>query len=288
MAFSITPTTPSFSDNAGGLTVSWTGATTGTAYHYVYLAFRINGVVIWTKTIYNPGASGSWNFAFTQTALWDVAKGKPISSSVSIYAENAYDNGMDIPTTYGTITRSGGTITITGVLTAGASWVTSPTTAAPWNMDGSTSRLTTAWSRPSNHSAFYGRIKVYVWNGSAWVTTPGYYLDWSMYSTNSNTLLTTYPTDFNNLITAMNSGSPRDVKLELYTQFYTGGYVTVSGVVATKIVSGGIIKSFYQGSRIGIFDGASWVNHETYVFDGATWNKQQVYVFNGSAWVESL
>jgi hypothetical protein len=177
-----------------------------------------------------------------------------------------------------------GDITIFGRLTVGANWVTKPTFANPWLLDSANPVLVLSWTRP--HTAFHARVIVDVWDGSIWRNIFNRY----MFDTSSNFDLTAY-VSIATIISRMGGASPRDVRVQLGHQIQHTSSDAMDIPGATNISrtnTSAVVHSFYVGSRVGIHDGATWNNHETYIFDGTTWNLQQVWVFNGTGWVESL
>jgi hypothetical protein len=226
-----------------------------------------------THTFYNL------DFNSVKTAIYNAASGHSLTGGITVEVVNR----SLIPVVSDTgLTASAGSLTLKGRLTTVTNWVTSPTTAAPWNLAVNTFKLVTAWTRP--HIAFYARVRVSVWNGSSYVIVYNH----TGWPTNTNTSFST--AEFNAAVAAMGGVSPRKVKVELVHQFLTSTIATdISGATAiVKEVIDGAVKSFYAGSRVGIYDGADWVDHEAYIYDGSSWILQQIYAYNGSAWVESL
>lgn len=272
MAITIGNVNSNISDDVLSYRLTFSGKTQPNAIGRI----KVNGTTIgsawWTTSSYI-------DVTFTAAALYNAAKDHSPTNAVIFEVQEA---DADFILVGSASQRVDGDITITRRI-AVTSW-TSPTTANPIDLDlANPTNVAASWSRPENNSAFFGRMKFYVWNGTSYTLIFNY-------SPNATSLSIDIPTQslVDACVAAMNGGSPRKIKIEVITVFKFASYTDLSGVSGTKEVTDGIIKSFYDGSRVGIYDGAAWGDHEAFVHDGASWKSSQVYVYNGSNWVESL
>lgn len=272
MAITITNANANINDSTLTYTLTFTGKTQPNVYGRI----KVNGNIIGSAT-----GSGATSIAvtFTKTALYDAATGYSPTDAVIFEVQELDADFVPV----GSISqKTGGDITINGRLSTLT--LTTPTTANPINLDlANPVNVALNWARPENNAAFFGRIKFYVWDGSAWVRI----FNWSPYATSISVDLPTWELA-DDAERAMNLVSPRKIRVEVITVFKFASYTDLSGTPLSKEVTDGIIKSFYDGSKVGVHNGTSWVDHESYVYDGTTWKLAQVYVYNGSNWIESL
>ncbi len=252
MAFAITsPASANIADTQASISVSWSGATTGTKW-YVFLYLKINGVNVATYSgLATATGTQALVIAANVQAIYNAAKGSSLSGAVSIVAENYYEDDM-APIVY-SYSRTGGTLTINYRITNLT--LTKPVSGNQWNMDlVSGNTLTSSWSR--TNAAFFARLKGYVWNGSSWVLVFNRY-GWT---TSSNIDVVAYGYK-DAIVAAMNGVSPRNFLLQIITQFDDGtaDYQDLSysasettGNYTQRTVSNGVIKSFVTLSTIAI------------------------------------
>jgi len=177
----------------------------------------------------------------TAAEIYANAQGNSLSGAVVIYAYefNSSDTLVQSITKSGNITINAGNSSLS---------VSSPTGGSPINLDlADPVNVAASWSRP--HTTFRGRIKGYVWNGSSYVLVFNRY----GYGTSANFDIVAlgYLSAFES---AMNGSSPRNFRLELYTQFDdgTGDYLELGSVNSTVTVTSGVVKTYVTLSTIAI------------------------------------
>jgi len=159
MAISITnPLNANISDTQASLSVT----VGGTIREVLDILLKVNGVTV--AALYDI-ATSTGTFTFDSTvvqAIYSAAKGNSLTGCVSI---NAYTRNTD-GSNAASVTLSGGNLTINYRIKNLT--LTKPTTGSTWNMDlVSGNTLTASWTR--TNSAFFARLKGYIWNGSGWV-----------------------------------------------------------------------------------------------------------------------
>lgn len=207
MAITInSPATANISDTQSSLSVT----VGGTIREILDILLKVNGVTV--AALYDiPTATGTFTFDSTIVqAIYNAAKGYPLGSCVSISAFTRNSDGSNAAA----VTLDGGALTINYRIKNLS--LSKPTTTNKWDMDlVSGNLLTSSWTR--TNSAFFARLKGYVWNGSSWVLVFNRY-GWT---TSSNIDVIAYGYK-DAIVAAMNGVSPRDFKLQIITQFDDG------------------------------------------------------------------
>ena len=199
---------------------------------------KINGVTVATAS--TTGTSATLTNVLP-SEIYTNAEGHTLTGAVVL--EALEDNGL------GGVAQSAtksGNITINARNSALV--LTSPTTGAPINLDsGDPANVIASWTRP--HTAFRARLKGYVYNGASYVQVFNKY-DF----TTSASMDAVYLEFDDEMIAAMSGVSPRNFKLELYTQFDDGtsDNIDIGGLNDSKIATNGVIKSFVTLSQIAI------------------------------------
>lgn len=199
---------------------------------------KINGVTVASAS--TTGTSATLTNVLP-SEIYTNAEGHTLTGAVVL--EALEDNGL------GGVAQSAtksGNITINARNSALV--LTSPTTGAPINLDsGDPANVIASWTRP--HTAFRARIKGYVYNGSTYVLVFNRY----DYTTSANFDIVALGYD-DEMIAAMTGVSPRNFKLELYTQFDDGtaDNIDIGGLNDTKTATSGVTKTFVTLSRIAI------------------------------------
>lgn len=263
MAITISSTNPSplnINDTSTNITVNWSGATTGTNI-YVGLSLLINGVSVGTATPILATSSGSIsiNPSSFKSAMYTQARGSAMSGDavtavVGVRLTNYHNIDGTIYGTAQTPSGSYGNLTLVSRITSLS--VTTPNASNKFDLDAADiTNFAGSWTRPSSSTAFYARIKMYVGNlGNGSSTTWTLVLNRYGFgaSTNfdiSNVGGTNYVPTF---ISAMAGASPKDLKVEIITQFDDGtaDYKDLSGVSQTYTLTGGVVKQFNVPSTV--------------------------------------
>jgi len=211
---------------ASGLAVTVTGREFPTE-NYTY-ELSVGGTVIATST----NKLNSFTITgITATEIYDNAYLHNLSGVVSLTGHDALDTD--------TYTKTG-TLTINARLSSLV--VTSPKDTSVLNMDlANPVNVITSWTRP--HTAFHGRIKMYV-NGTLAVNR-------GWFDTGANFDVVTEGYD-SAIITAMGGVSPADLRYDLITEFQTGAstYTALSGVSDTETYADAITRTFITKSTV--------------------------------------
>lgn len=238
----LTITSPTTANISSELSTSFPVTVTNFVYYgseddYLEIYLKINGTIVGTVSdfdlsdITSPGQTKTLTFNLNsiKSAIYAAATGKSLTGCVEIQAKNG---DITNPTLFTTTSKTGGTLTIAGRL---SSLVNS--TVNPYDLDNPTN-IITSWTRP--HSAFYGRITVYV---------KGVYC-WSRYgfTTGTNFNPNSFSGYIQNMINAMGGSSPQELKIVIQSQFLANTYVDLSGGLLTATVTNGVIKSFIETS----------------------------------------
>ena len=227
---------------SSGLAVTITGKT-NPAYP-VSFSLTINGVEIATATSTSTSLTIT---GITASEIWTNASGYSFTNAVKLFA---YEWSDFVGGTLVSSTNKLGNLTINTRLSNLS--VTSPTTASPLDMDlANPVNIISTFTNPQT-GAFYGRLKGYVGNSSGGAST-----SWTQvfsrpqFNTGTNFDVVDVGYD-DEIIAAMASVSPKDMKFELITQFKTGAssYTDLSGVSDDFTVSSAVIKAFIQKSTI--------------------------------------
>jgi hypothetical protein len=227
---------------SSGLAVTITGKT-NPAYP-VNFSLTINGVEIATATSTSTSLTIT---GITASEIWTNASGYSFTNAVNLFA---YEWSDFVGGTLVSSTNKLGNLTINTRLSNLS--VTSPTTASPLDMDlANPVNIISTFTNPQT-GAFYGRLKGYVGNSSGGAST-----SWTQvfsrpqFNTGTNFDVVDVGYD-DEIIAAMASVSPKDMKFELITQFKTGAssYTDLSGVSDDFTVSSAVIKAFIQKSTI--------------------------------------
>jgi len=199
---------------------------------------KINGVAV--ASVSTTGTSATLTGVLA-SEIYDNAQGHSLTNAATL--EALEDNGL------GGVAQSAsksGNITI-NARCSGLN-TTSPTSGSPINLDSvDPVNISASWTRP--HAAFRGRLKGYVYNGSTYVLIFNRY-DYTT-SANFDVVALGYNDE---MIAAMNGVSPRNFKLELYTQFDDGtaDNLDIGGLNDSDIITNGVTKTFVTLSRIAI------------------------------------
>ena len=143
--------------NINDSTLSYTLTFSGKTGAKVTGQIIVNGTVIASAT-----TTGSSSVVVTITAsnLYANAQGSSLSGAVTFRVNDLSSDDILL----GSSSKTGGNITINA--RNSSLNVSSPTGASPINLDlADPVNMIASWSRP--HTAFRGRIKGYVWNGSS-------------------------------------------------------------------------------------------------------------------------
>lgn len=216
-------TTPNTSDTSTSLSISFSGATTGTNITTSF-QFRINGVVL--STLYSTASSGTVVFspANVKSSIWANAYGNSLSSIVSIRASNYRTSDNTI---YGTTTK-------TGALTINTRLTNFTNNGANINLDGN-SYIKGSWTNP-NTTYFRGYFVATMSGGT--VGSAGGQNTYYDYSVNPGTAW------YNNANSFLGTASSATITYTLYTQFYTNaGWSTQGGSVGSY--TGTVTKTQY-------------------------------------------
>lgn len=231
-------------DNNGSVLVSYTGATTGSNWR-VLIRVLVRGTQIASRDEASQNANAGFTVSYTASNVYTYAEGQSLTGAVTIEVTN-YQN---VPDGQEYVRSVVGNITINARLSSFS--LTSPTTASPINMDSADPvNVIGSWTRP--HTAFRGRIRLYVGNSSAGAST-----SWTLVS-NRYGFTTSVNSDVVSLgltsaiVNAMNSSSPKDFKVELQTQFRDGSgtNLDLSGTSGTRTANSGVIKNFIVLSTV--------------------------------------
>jgi hypothetical protein len=235
-SFTITsPANANITDTATSISLSWSGATTGTNWR-VEGVIIVNGVPVSSFNV-PATATGTQSLAIAsnQTAIYNNATGSSLTGAITIRANNYLDTS---PFTLYTSQRTGGTLTIARRLTSPTN-----TTINPFNIDAfdgtSTYNFRAGWTRP--HTAFRGRVSIYA-NGVLISTYSGF-------TTNMSRLPSS--AELTAMTSAMGGVSPRNLYYVIETGFVanTTVYFT-SGAITTPNTN--LEKSFISPSPISI------------------------------------
>lgn len=225
--------------NINDSTLSYTLTFSGKTGAKVTGQILVNGTVIASAT-----TTGSSSVVVTITAsnLYANAQGSLLSGAATFRVNDLSSDDILL----GSSSKTGGNITINARNSSLS--VSSPAGASPINLDlADPVNVIASWSRP--HTAFRGRIKGYVWNGTSYVLVFNRY----GYGTSANFDIVSlgYISAFDS---AMNGASPRNFRLELLTQFDDGtaDNIDIGGVNATVTVTNGVIKTYVTLSTIAI------------------------------------
>lgn len=231
------------SDTAGSLSVSWINATSGTNWR-IQARILVRGVQVGSRDITAIG-SGSTTVTYTASSVYAAAEGQSLSGAIVVQVVN-YENVTD-GLSY-VRNSSAGNLTINARISNFT--LTSPTTSAPIDMDvADPVNVSGSWTRP--HTAFRARIKLYVGNASGGAST-----SWTLIS-NRYGFGTTVGYDVKELglesaiVSAMNSASPKDIKVEAITQFRDGSTSNIDlGSALSRTANSGVIKNFFSTSTV--------------------------------------
>lgn len=289
MAITISPNPFSISSELGAtqdITVS------GLSYYNlpdncsVRLLIKVNGVTVKTLTAEPTTTSYAFNnidFNSVKTAIYDNAEGAVYSTCVTVTAENSR---ISPPATISATTTAGS-------LTIAARNSALVTTANVIDMSlANPANLTFSWTRP--HAAFRARIKFYVWNGTTYeeifnrygfgATNPSSSADLKDYGGTDYTpaIVGTEANQF--LDGAMQGVSPRNYKVELYTQFNFSTLRDLGTLNDSDIITNGIIYPF--GGKIKVY-GSSFAAKPVKVWNGTSWVEKPVKHWTGTEWKKS-
>ena len=232
-------------DTAGSLSVSWANATIGANWR-IQARILVRGVQVASREVDAIGSSsGSTSVTYTASSVYAAAEGQSRTGAIVVQVVN-YENvvgGLSY-----VVNSSAGTLTINARISNFN--LTSPTTASPINMDvADPVNVSGSWTRP--HTAFRARIRLYVGNASGGTST-----SWTLIS-NRFGFGTTVGYDVKELglesaiVSAMNSASPKDIKVEAITQFNNGSASNEDlGSALSRTVNGGVIKNFFSTSTV--------------------------------------
>ena len=230
MALAITsPSTANITDTSTSVSISWSGATTGTNWK-IEGVIIVNGVVVNTTTI-DATSTGTVSvpIASVQTAIYNAATN---ASSLSGIITLRINNYLDVsPFTNYTVNITGGNLTIARRLTS-----PSNTTVVPYLMntfstgDTATYNWRASWDRP--HTAFRGRVKVYV-AGTLIATYQGF---------TTNISRTPTEAEADAMVAAMGANTSANLyyvvdtgfALSNSTTYYTSGAITTGNVSITR------------------------------------------------------
>ena len=226
-------TTPHTSDTASSLSISFSGATTGSNITTSF-ELRINGTTV--QTGYSSLSSGSISFTpvNVKSSIWAAASGSSLSGAVSIKATNyrTTDNVV-----YGTTTKTGGNLTINTRLSSFTK------NNANINLDGN-SYIKGSWTNP-NTSYFRGYFVATMSGGT--VGSAGGQNTYYDYNVNPGTSW------YNNANSFLGSSSSATITYTLYTQFNTGSWTTQGGSVGSY--TGTVTKTqYYWGTLNSVSD----------------------------------
>jgi hypothetical protein len=206
----------------------------------VAASILVNGTTIASAT--STTATTTLSVTFTDTGLYAAAQGSSLSGAVTFRITEAYTDDTPISTN----SKTGGGITINARCSALST--TSPTTASPINLDlADPVNVIASWTRP--HTAFRARLKGYVYNGAT------YTLIFNRYGYTTSTSMDMVAMGYDAaMVTAMASVSPRNFKLELYTQFDDGtvDYIDIGTLNASSIITNGVTHTFFTLSTVAI------------------------------------
>lgn len=293
MALSISPNPFSITSELGttqDITVSGLSYYNDGTNSYTRLYVKVRGVTVKTITAYPTVDSYTFlniDFNVVRDAIYSAAQGNSLTGAVTVEVVNVRIS----PAAQVSATTSAGNLTIAGRLSAFN--ITKPTTAAPINLDAATLvKLEASWTRP--HSAFYGRLRLYVGDkgdGSSVIANST--LIFNRYGFGTSTSIDLRNVAGNDytaaIIAAMNSASPKDILMTITTQFDDGtaDLIDLGSAIEDK-VAGGFSKSFYDGSRVYLNQGGSYIAHRSYVKTAGVWVETPVYVRVAGVWEESL
>jgi hypothetical protein len=231
-------------DTTGSLSVSWINATSGTNWR-IQARILINGTQIASRDI-AAIANSSTTVTYDANSVYTAAEGSSLSGAVVVQVVN-YENivgGLSY-----TRNSSAGNITINARLTSFS--LTSPTTASPIDMDlADPVNVIGSWTRP--HTAFRGRVRLYVGNSSGGASTT-----WNLVSNRFG-----FTTGVNYdvvalglteaIVSAMNNASPKDIKVEVQSQFRDGSASNfdLSGGLLSRTANSGVIRTFFIPSTV--------------------------------------
>ena len=235
MAILITNANANINDSTLSYTLTFSGKTGVKVTGQII----VNGTVIASAT---TTGSSSVVVTITTSNLYANAQGSSLSGAITFRVNDLSSDDILL----GSSSKTGGNITINARNSSLS--VSSPTQANPINLDlADPVNVIASWSRP--HTAFRGRIKGYVWNGSSYVLVFNRY--GFATSTNFDIVALGY---LSNFVSAMNGASPRNFRLELYTQFDDGtaDYLELGSVNSTITVTSGVIKTYVTLSTISI------------------------------------
>jgi hypothetical protein len=240
------------------------------------LYVKINGVTVKTLSVEPTAASYTFyniDFSSVKSAIYSEAEGSNLSGCVTVQAVN----------TRFVLSASINATTSAGNLTIAARNSALVTTANIIDMAlADPANLAFSWTRP--HTAFRARIKFYVYNGSS------YDLIFSRYGfdgTSSSGDLKNYGgTDYTSaIVAAMNGSSPRNYKVELYTQFVASSIVDIGSLNDSDIITngmeypfGGKIKAFataFSAKPLKWWNGTSWLEKPLKHWTGSEWKKSK-------------
>jgi hypothetical protein len=254
MALSIT-SSANYADNASTWTITWTGFSDPLNKVEIDLNFGVSSPLVYQQ--YHLGTTGSiqsGTYSISvdntkRTNVYDALEGFSLTNAIGLTVrERNYLTNAIVQTA----TRTG-TPVINNRLTSFS--VTSPTTLAPINLDlANPANVTASWSRPLSHPAFFGRIKLDVGNSSGGTSTTWTQIySRSPYATSYNEDMVSIGYN-DEIIAAMSSGSPKDIRVRLETLFKTGtsSYTTLSGTSGTATVSNGVTYTFVTLSDIAL------------------------------------
>lgn len=291
MALAISPNPFSISSELGAtqdITVS------GLPYYndpdncMLVLDIKVNGTTVKTLSVEPTASSYTFSnidFNAVKAAIYAAAVGQSLVGCVQVQAVNS----RIIPSATTSLYTTVGNLTIAG---RNSNWAqTLPTTLNPIDLDvADPTNLAATWTRP--HTAFYARLKFYVGDkgdGTSTVWTL-IFSRWGFTTSVNSDIKNFGGTDYSTaMANAMNGVSPKDLKLEMTTQFDDGSSTFKDlAVNGTTVIPGGVKKLYYDGSRVYIKTAGVWVGNRVYQKVAGVWQEVPAYVKVAGVWKESL
>lgn len=237
------------------------------------LEVNVNGVTVKTLSVEPTASSYTFyniDFNAVKAAIYAAATGKSLSGCVTVKAINS----RIVPSANVNATTNVGNLTIAG---RNSALVTTANTIDMSLED--PANLTFSWTRP--HTAFRARIKFYV-NDVLIFNRTGF---GSSNPTSSADLKDYGGDDYTAaIVAAMNSVSPRNYKVELYTQFVANSTVDLGSLNDSDTITNGMVYPF--GGKIKAF-GTAFAAKPIKWFNGTSWLEKPLKHWTGSVWKKS-
>jgi hypothetical protein len=249
------------------------------------LQVKIGSTVILTLSV-EPTATthtfSNLNINSVKAALYAAAEGKALSTCVTLRAVNSrFVSPASIETT-----------TNAGSLTIAARNSALVTTANVIDMFlADPANLAFSWTRP--HTAFRARIKFYVHNGTSYIEIFNRSGFGSSGASSSSDLKDYGGTDYTDAIVgsppgsggAMLGVSPRNYKVEIYTQFNASSIVDLGTLNDSDIITNGMVYSGF-GGKVKAFS-TSFLAKPIKYWTGTVWSEKPLKHWNGTTWAKS-